>query len=82
MEAGAGVEPRAQILVAGQAAAGDHLLARLVALAAVIVAVDAGVGRRQRPRRQELRVGAAGGHRDQRAHDESEQQARHQKIQR
>jgi hypothetical protein len=82
VEAGAGVEARAQILVTRQAPAGDHLLARLVALVAVVVAVDAGVGRRQRPRRQELRLGAAGGDRDQRAHDEGEQQAEHQKIQR
>src|SRR6185295_7591929 len=54
VQAAARGELAAEILVAVEAEPGDDLVARLVALRAVVIALDGGVRARQRSRRQHL----------------------------
>lgn len=81
VQAGAGGDAPPEVLVAVEAQAGHHLLARLVAAVAAGVAVEVLVRLRQRPRREELRRGRArAGH--QRDHEHQRQPGAHENTHR
>lgn len=82
VKAPAGGELAAEILVAVEAQARDDLLARLVALAAVVVPVDVRVGLRERAGGQELRVGGARHDTDEDDQRKGKDDPGHAKIQR